>query len=96
MKIDTRMNAVSITLVIEGHITGINEVMQIKDIIASNAQVDSIEFIIKDAFVMPSALIGFLAKLANKDGKKIVISEAKDELKNLLKDLSLDQTFLIR
>jgi len=96
MKTDTRLGATNLTIMIEGHITGMNEVMQIKDIISSNIQVDTFELVINDAYVIPSALIGFLAKLVNVDGKKIVISDAKDELKDLLNDLDLNQIFHVR
>ena len=96
MTTDTHLGTTSLTIIIEGHITGMNEVMQIKDIISSNMQADTFELIIKDAYVIPSALIGFLVKLINIDGKKIIISETKDELKNLFDDLDLNQIFLIR
>jgi len=96
MKTDTRLGAGNVTIMIEGHITGINEVMQIKDIISSNIHARTFELVIKDAYVMPSALIGFLAKLVNVDGKQIVISDANAELKTLINDLNLNQTFLVR
>ena len=96
MKSEMHLNSTNLSIIIEGHITGIDEVMQIKEIINSNAGVNTIELVIKDAFVIPSALLGFLVKLANRDGKSIIISEAKSELKNLLDDLDLNQTFLIR
>jgi len=96
MELQTRLSASSMTLTVEGHITGISEVMAIKNAISSHMHLETFELDIKDAFVIPSALIGFLVKIVNRDNKKVIINASKSELKDLLKDLGLEQTFLIR
>ena len=98
LSLKTIINSNNSTLVItiEGHITGVTEVMEIKNILMANPHVNVVELVIKDALVIPSALIGTLSKLANKDKKKVTIAAAKDELKSLFNDLNLDQIFLIR
>ena len=72
MKIRTNIHSSLISLEIEGHVTGIIEVEEIKSIISSYNNISEIEFVFKDASVIPSSLIGYLVKLAQRDNKRIV------------------------
>jgi len=96
MKIDTKIAGSIVSLKIEGQITGIMEVQSIKSNIENNLEnANEVKLILKDAYVMPSSLIGYLVKLVRGDEKTVVI-EAKTELKNLLSDLDLKHVFTIR
>ena len=96
MKVRTSTHSSLISLEIEGHVTGIVEVEEIKSIIASYNNITEIEFIFKDAFVIPSSLIGHLVKLAQRDNKRIIIKSSNADLVKLLTDLNLDQMFYIK
>ncbi|SFV59658.1 hypothetical protein MNB_SM-7-515 [hydrothermal vent metagenome] len=96
MDTQTNLGTTNITIKVDGHITGIDEVMTLKNIISANMHLETFELDIKDAFVIPSALIGFLVKIVNQENKRVIINASKSELKNLLRDLNLDQIFLIR
>ena len=95
MKIDTKTLGATLAITIEGQITGISEVQEIKNVIEYYTDTVSIELVLKDAYVIPSSLIGYLVKLVNVNQKKVIIN-AQDELKELLRDLSLEKTFIIK
>ena len=80
---------------IDGHITGISEVNELK-IIFNNSNATTIELNINDAFVVPSAFIGILVRLVQKDKKSIKINTKHQELQILFKELSLDSIIDIR
>jgi len=80
---------------INGHITGIYEVSKIKAVIAENSDLKIIELDIKDAYVIPSMLIGFLIKEVNLENKKIRLKCSQKELKQLIVDLNLHTVFEI-
>ncbi len=82
-----------LTIDITEHITGIQEVSAIRTVIQENNGFDTIKLNIVDAFVIPSALIGYLMKLTNIDKKNISIIAHQKELNQLLIDLELDQLF---
>ena len=82
-----------LTLRISGHITGVQEVNEIKSIVEANKSADTIKLDILDAFVIPSALIGYLMKLVNVDEKIISIAAYQEELYQLLSDLQLEKIF---
>ncbi len=83
---------------VEGNIKGLKDVNKIKDAIESfnleNGDRFSIE--IKDSFSMPSALIGYLMKLIQKDEIKLNICACDARLVELLDDLGLTKAFNIR
>jgi hypothetical protein len=60
-----------------------------------NVDANEVEFIIGDAFVIPSALIGLLLKLVQANHKTVTI-KAKDELMELLKELNLQTVFNLK
>ena len=94
MKVEPQIQTGKLVVKILDHITGVKEVNDIKSVIDSYDNIHSIELNIVDAFVMPSALIGYLVKLNGKDQKNIYIKANKD-LKKLLIDLNLDQVFVL-
>jgi len=93
MKITHTMIGNLLTIHINEHITGMQEVGVIKTIVKANDGFDTIKLDIVDAFVIPSALIGYLMKLTNIDKKNISIIAHQKELNQLLIDLQLDQLF---
>ena len=96
MEIHSSFNGMNLTLTLKGHITGITEVTEIKNIVTSHQDFQLLELIITDAFVIPSALIGYLVKVTNVDQKKITIQASQNELKTLLSELNLDKMFTVR
>ena len=96
MKTHSSFNGMALSIKIEGHITGMSEVMEIKNIVSQSQGTNAVELVIEDAFVIPSALIGYLVKLVNFDKKKVIIKAKQQELKNLIIDLNLDQIFDMR
>ena len=94
MKLEPQLQAGRLTVKILDHITGVREVNEIKQVIDSYSNIQNVELNIVDAFVMPSALIGYLVKLNGKDQKTIYITANKD-LKKLLVDLNLDKVFIL-
>ena len=95
MKIDTSLHGSLLTLTIHGHITGTTEVEEIKAVLSAHKSLDKIELNLLDAFVMPSALIGHLVKLSQRDNKDISIKANNDTLVDLLNNLGLNQMFKI-
>jgi len=95
MKLETKTLGATLAIIIKGQITGISEVQEIKNIVESYRDTSSIELILEDAYVMPSSLIGYLVKLVNVDEKRIIIN-AQEDLKELLLDLSLEKTFILK
>ncbi len=86
------------TIMIEGNIKGIEDVNEIKNSIESfNLESgDRFSIEIKDSFAMPSALIGYLMKLIQKDDIKLNICACDPRLVELLDDLGLTKAFNIR
>jgi len=95
MKIHLLSNSTVATLTVEGHITGVTEVLEIKTALA-NLNIEILEIIVRDAYVIPSALIGYLVKLVQKDGIKVVFRAEQDSLKTLISDLNLNAVFEVR
>jgi len=95
MKTHLVSNGTVATLQVEGHITGVTEVLEIKTQL-SNVDFDILELTIEDAFVIPSAFIGYLVKIVQKDGKKILLHPKQPSLKTLITDLNLDAVFEVR
>lgn len=95
MKTHLQSNGTVATLRIEGHITGVAEVLEIKTKL-STVDFEILEITVKDAFVIPSALIGYLVKIVQKDGVKVMFNAQQDSLKTLISDLNLDAVFEVR
>ncbi len=81
---------------IQGHVTGVAEVLVLKDILDANADVSRIEFIINDAYVIPSMLIGILLKEVHSAKKKVMIRTTQERLKTLINELSLNTFIEVR
>lgn len=97
MQLEDKIIGNMLCVKINGHITGISEVSRLKDIISMNADnVKIIELEIRDAYVIPSMLIGLLMKEAKKDQKQIRLLCVQKELKQLLSDLNLDTVFEVK
>ena len=96
MKTTSNFNGTTLNITIEGHVTGATEVMEIKNIVSAHLHATSVELNIKDAFVIPSALIGYLVKLVNGEKKRVAIQAKHEGLKNLLRDLNLHTLFEVR
>jgi anti-anti-sigma regulatory factor len=58
--------------------------------------VDSIVLKIEDSFAMPSAVIGYLMKLVNRDKVKLKLVAGDVRLYQLLDELSLTESFGVR
>ena len=77
---------------IKGIIKTIEDVENIKSSIESmNSNV--ITLTIVDSFAMPSALIGYLIKLKQLEGKQINLRIGDEGLYELVQDLNLDRDF---
>ena len=96
MEIHSSYSGMNLSLTLEGHITGVTEVMKIKSLVSANQGFTTLDLIIKDAFVIPSALIGYLMKVVNADNKRVVIQAHQRDLKVLLAELKLDKVFEVR
>ncbi len=83
---------------IKGNIKGMEDVNEIKEAIESFGleKGDSFSLEIKDSFAMPSALIGYLMKLIQKDEIKLSICAGDARLVELLDDLGFTKAFNIR
>jgi uncharacterized protein YcsI (UPF0317 family) len=75
---------------VKGTIKTLENIENIKKYISDK---DYIELIIEDSFAMPSALIGYLIKLKQKDKKQVVLKIGNDDLYELLMDLGLLSEF---
>jgi len=80
-------------ITIHGHVTGVSEVIVLKEIMDNNTESSNIELIINDAYVIPSMLIGALLKKVHADKKKVSIQTSQKRLKTLISELSLN-TFI--
>lgn len=96
MQTKTTLHGGTLSIKIEGHITGSAEVSEIRNILSSNPTATIVELNILDAFVIPSALIGLLVRRVNVEHSRVIIQASSKELKNLLSDLSLDTIFEVR
>ena len=96
MKTTLSMSGSTLTIKVEGHITGLAQVEEIKSLVSANSRYEFIELDIVDAYVIPSALIGYLIKLVNLDKKKVTLIAHQAELKELIQELNLDKTFILR
>jgi hypothetical protein len=94
MQVKSSQSGNKFVLKISGHITTIGDVGEIKNHLI-NIDANEVEFIIGDAFVIPSALIGLLLKLVQANHKTVTI-KAKDELMELLKELNLQTVFNLK
>jgi len=63
----------SIDIVITGQVRGVSEIEEIKSAINDQGNASSIKMTLEDAFVVPSAFIGYLLKLSQVEGKDITI-----------------------
>jgi len=90
MKTSQKMMGSSLSITVDGHITGKSEVMKIKDIVDHNSEATVIELIVNDAYVIPSMLIGVLVREIQVNHKRVRLLCSQDELKTLIKDLNLD------
>ena len=96
MQTNSTFHNSTLHLIIDGHVSGISEVMTITNIFSEYSQARVIELEFNDAFVIPSALIGHLLKLVNVDQKKVMIKAKRHELKDLINDLNLNTAFDVR
>jgi len=77
---------------IKGIIKTIEDVEEIKSSLSS-INSDLITLKIVDSFAMPSALIGYLIKLKQLEGKQINLKIGDEGLYELVQDLNLDRDF---
>ena len=86
------------SIVVEGNIKNLEDVGRIRDEIESyNLKGgDSFSIEIKDSFAMPSALIGYLIKLIQKDNINLSMCACDDRLLGLLDDLGLIRAFNVK
>jgi hypothetical protein len=96
MELKNNSIAGKVVLDISGYVTGMADVAEINSAIASDSAAGEINFIFHDAVVIPSALIGTLLKLVQKDGKKVVIEAKQNGLKDLLGRLKLTTLIDVR
>ena len=85
-------------VVIEGTIRGMADVAEIKTVISGFQleEGDLLEVEITDSFSMPSALIGFLLKVAEQQGCRVNVTVGNEVLAELLEDLGLKSIFHLR
>ena len=96
MRLAVHDRGTSLVIDVDGHITGIGEVNEIKSVIEMNQDVPLIELDLHDALVVPSALIGLLFKKAQKEGKKVVLKAQHEEIQELIQDLDLQHHIEVR
>jgi len=77
---------------IKGIIKTIEDVEEIKSTLSS-INSDLVTLKIVDSFAMPSALIGYLIKLKQLEGKQINLRIGDEGLYELVQDLNLDRDF---
>ncbi len=80
---------------VTGTIRGMADVAEIKSVIESFRleEGDTLEVVIKDSFSMPSALIGYLLKIAEQQKCKLQVTVGNEILAELLDDLGLKSLF---
>ncbi len=83
---------------IEGTIRGIGDVEEIKSVIdrLRLEEGETLELEIRDSFSMPSALIGYLLKLAEQQKCNLRVTVDSPVLSELLEDLGLKSLFHLR
>ena len=96
MELNSSYTGMNLTLTLKGHITGISEVAKIKSLVETSQGFTALDLVIEDAFVIPSALIGYLMKVINVDKKRVIIQAKHHELRVLLTELKLDKVFEVR
>lgn len=96
MTIEDKLSGNKLSLIVKGHITGISEFNELKQVIDSSSQVSTVELSFRDAYVIPSILIGYLVKIINLDKKTVIIKCSQKELKSLLTDLNLHTVMNVR
>ncbi len=84
-------------LIIKGNVKSIQDAEAIKEALEKIAKnYTSVKVILQDSISLTSSVIGYLVKLAQKDGKNITLKIANEELYELLQDLGLHTTFKIQ
>jgi anti-anti-sigma regulatory factor len=85
-------------ILITGNIKGIEDIDQIKKVIESFLLKNGDNFTIhlQNSFSMPSAIIGYLMKLTEREGIKLTLKVGDERLADLLDDLGLTQAFNIK
>ena len=96
MKVTTDLRGSALYLNVKGHITGMNEVENIKSTITLYNNFNTVELLLEDAYVIPSSLLGYLVKLKVKENKSIVINTKEESLEELLISLELHKLFSIK
>ncbi len=86
------------TVEIEGTIRGMQDVAEIKSMIDAMRleEGDPLYLTIRDSFSMPSALIGYLLKLAEQQKVTLHLTVGNAGLAELLADLNLTRIFNLR
>jgi len=84
-------------LIIKGNVKSIQDAETIKEALEKIAKkYTSIKIVLQDSISLTSSVIGYLVKLAQKDGKNITLKVANEELYELLRDLDLHTIFKIQ
>ena len=85
-------------LTIQGNIKTVDDYMEIREaatrLVSSGTR--TLHFRIEDSFSMPSAVIGFLVKLVNRDKVQVSMDIRDQRLFELLQELSLTGLFKAR
>jgi len=95
MQTNVTLHNTTLQILIDGHVSGISEVMELQNIMKQHTEVNFIELIFPDAFVIPSALIGYLLRVIKVDKKTVQIKAQRQELRDLINDLNLSSVLNI-
>ena len=85
----------SIDIVITGQVRGVSEIEEIKSAINDQGNASSIKMTLEDAFVVPSAFIGYLLKLSQVEGKDITIVAKHRDLVELFDTLNINSVIKV-
>lgn len=85
-------------LAVSGIIKTIDDSMALREAIQKLVEegADTLTLRIEDSFAMPSAVIGYLMKLVNRDRVKLTLLASDQRLCELLEELQLTGTFGVR
>ena len=85
-------------LTVSGNIKTIDDSMAVRNAIQKlvDAGASSVTLHIPDSFAMPSAVIGYLMKLVNRDRVHLTVIAGDQRLRELLDELHLTELFGVR
>jgi len=96
MELEVHNVGSSLIINVDGHITGMMEVGEIKNVMDSNQEISLIELDLNDAIVVPSALIGLLLKKSQEENKKVVLKTHHKEIQELFHELNLQNQIEVK